>query len=433
MTPPNDTTTAPTVVVGGGIIGLASAYELARSGRPVHVVEKTPVGRGASVGNAGWVTLSQCFPVPSPGSVRVALKSTGRADSPLYVRPAPSSRLAKWLWQFGRHTTPRAFQRGTAALGAFAEHSMDLYEKWGADGVDTSLQHPGLLHAFLDEQEAVSSLRLQASTAAGRYKVPDAPLPTADAQRIEPALSDEVTAAYLVPGEGLVDPRALVASLVAKVRDLGGCIEEQTGVSGLRTEGGRVVAVETEHGAIDCANVIIAAGAWSADLLGRIGCPVLLQSGKGYSFSVDLPIPPRHPILLHDKHVAVSPLGDTTRIAGTMEFSGNNLRLDWRRIEAIARASRHYLGSWFTETDDLVGLIKDPWVGGRPLLPDGLPLIDRVPTYRNAFVATGHGMLGVTLAPVTAAALAQYLDTGQRPDALEPFSFARLHRGAVSA
>jgi glycine/D-amino acid oxidase-like deaminating enzyme len=136
-------------------------------------------------------------------------------------------------------------------------------------------------------------------------------------------------------------------------------------------------------------------------------------------------VPPRHPLYLGDKHVAVSPIGSTTRIAGTMEFSGNNLRLDWRRIEAIARASQHYLGDWFAHSDELMGLIVDPWVGGRPMLPDGLPLIDRVPSIANAYVSTGHGMLGVTLAPSSAAALAELMISGKRPPVLVPFGFDR--------
>jgi D-amino-acid dehydrogenase len=171
--------------------------------------------------------------------------------------------------------------------------------------------------------------------------------------------------------------------------------------------------------------VVVAAGSWSGGLLDQLGAPVLLQAGKGYNFSVSLPTPPRHPILLADKHVAVSPLSDTTRIAGTMEFSGNNLRLDWRRIEAIAHASRHYLGRWFSSPDELMGLIREPWVGGRPMLPDGLPLIDQVPGVRNAYVATGHGMLGVTLAPGTAAALVQLM-CGAPPEVLTPFRSRRM-------
>ena len=141
---------------------------------------------------------------------------------------------------------------------------------------------------------------------------------------------------------------------------------------------------------------------------------------------MNLDVPPKRPLYLGDKHVAVSPIGGSTRIAGTMEFSGNNRRLDWRRVEAIAKASREYLGPWFDSTDDLMGIIDSPWVGGRPMLPDGLPLIDRVPDLENAYVATAHGMLGVTLAPGTASALRGFIASGVRPDVLAPFGFARL-------
>jgi D-amino-acid dehydrogenase len=151
-----------------------------------------------------------------------------------------------------------------------------------------------------------------------------------------------------------------------------------------------------------------------------------MQAGKGYSFTVDLPAPARHALYLGDSKIAVSPLGHTTQIAGTMELSGNNRRLDWRRIVANARASTAYLGNWFDDADDLATQIHDPWVGARRLLADGLPIIDRILTVDNAFLAAGHGMLGVTLGPVTGQSLAHLITTGERPALLEPFSFDRL-------
>lgn len=151
----------------------------------------------------------------------------------------------------------------------------------------------------------------------------------------------------------------------------------------------------------------------STGLLSSLGGPLPLQAGKGYSFSVDLDPAPRHTLYFGERRAVASPIGATTRIGGTMELSGNNNRLDWRRIVAVALASRHYLGRWFDDPDDLVSLIRDPWVGGKPFLPDGLPVIDRVPGYGNAFAATGHGMLGVTLGPVTGHTLAEYVLTGR--------------------
>ena len=413
-----------TVVIGGGIIGLACAYELAMAGRDVHVVERATVGTGSSNGNAGWISLSHCYPVPAPGAVREALRTAGRADAPLYVRPSVSPSFLRWLYEFGRHCRAAEFRRGATALLALAAPTEGLFDAWAADGVDTTLTRPGLVHAFLDEDEAARTLAMQRSLANGHYALPDALLTGAEIQELEPALSSQVRAAYLVAGEGLVDPTGLVEGLITRIRDLGVRIHERSTVSDFAVEDGRVRAVAVDGHPLDCDEVVVAAGTWSADVLAMLGAPVRMQAGKGYSFAVDLPVAPKHPILLADKHVAVSPIDGRTRISGTMEFSGNNRRLDWRRVEAIAAASRHYLGRWYDSDEDLMALIADPWVGGRPMRPNGLPLIDRVPGVRNAYVATAHGMLGVTLAPTTASALTRFMTLGVRPAVLEPFGFA---------
>jgi glycine/D-amino acid oxidase-like deaminating enzyme len=414
-----------TVVIGGGIIGLACAYELARAGHDVHVIDRAVVGTGSSDGNAGWVTLSHAYPVPAPGAVREALRSVGRSDAPLYVRPSVSPRLMRWLYEFQKYCRPAAFLRGAAALLALAAPTETLFDKWSADGVATTLTRPGLVHAFLDEREATRMLSLQRALADGLYEVPDEPFTGASIQNLEPALGEQVRAAYLIEGEGLVDPSRLVAALIARLRDLDVRISERSTASDFVVERGRVRAVVVNGEHVSCERVVIAGGTWSADVLDKLDVHVRLQAGKGYSFAVDLPVPPARPIYLGDKHVAVSPIGATTRISGTMEFSGNNRRLDWRRVEAIAAASSRYLGPWYDTGADLMALIDRPWVGGRPMRPNGLPLIDRVPRLANAYVATAHGMLGVTLAPTTAAALTRFMDSGVRPSELLPFGFAR--------
>jgi D-amino-acid dehydrogenase len=310
-------------------------------------------------------------------------------------------------------------------LSALAESTDRTFDAWRSDGIDTTLTRPGLVHAFLDENEADKTLTLQRNLADGSYKVPDSVLTGAAIRQLEPALNDEVRVAYVIDGEGLVNPTQLVASLALRLGALGVKISEHSRASNFVVDARRVRAVVVNDEPIDCDTVVVAGGTFSADVLAGLGVPIRMQAGKGYSFAVDLPVAPKHPTYLGDKHVAVSPLGEHTRIAGTMEFSGNNRRLDWRRIEAIANASRDYLGRWYETGDDLMGLIHNPWVGGRPMLPDGLPLIDQVPTVENAYVATAHGMLGVTLAPSTATALRRFIDTGIRPMVLVPFGFTR--------
>lgn len=415
------------VVVGGGVVGLCTAYHLARAGLPVEVVERGTIGSGASRGNAGWVCLSHSTPVPAPGVLRYALRSLGRPESPLYLRPLPDPAFVTWLWRFWRSSRPAVFRRGYAAIAELNRDTFELFDALREDGVGTTLTRPGMVHAFLSATEARHHLDLQRQMAEGRYPVPDGISTGDEARRLDPALSPAVQAAYLVPGEGVVDPEAFARALGERLTASGVKIHEQARAVGFRRTADGVGGVVTEEGEIACGGVVIAAGMRSAALLGTLGHHGLpLQAGKGYSFSVDLDPAPRHALYFGERRAVASPIGGTTRIGGTMELSGNNNRLDWRRITAVAMASRRYLGNWFDDPDDLVTLIRDPWVGGRPMLPDGLPVIDRLPGHSNAYVATGHGMLGVTLGPVTGRALADFVTTGRRPAALTPFGFARL-------
>ncbi|MBV1937295.1 FAD-dependent oxidoreductase [Streptomyces sp. BV286] len=412
--------------MGGGVVGLCTAYYLAAAGVPVEVVERRGLGSGVSRGNAGWVCLSHSTPVPAPGVVRYALRSLGRPDSPLYLRPLPDPAFVRWLWRFWRSSTPTAFRRGYAAVAELNRDTFDLFDGLREAGVDTTLTRPGMVHAFLSPAEARQHLAVQREMAHGRYPMPDDVTTGPGARLLDDALSARVRAAYLVEGEGVVDPEAFTRALGEKLAAEGVKVHENAEATGFRSSGGRVTALRTVQGDIPCSAVVVAAGMRSPGLLRTLGSLLPLQAGKGYSFSVDLDPAPRHTLYFGERRTVASPIGGTTRIAGTMELSGNNNRLDWRRIVAVALASRHYLGRWFDDPDDLVGLIRDPWVGGRPFLPDGLPVIDRVPGHENAFAAAGHGMLGVTLGPVTGLRLAEYVRTGRRPEALAPFRFDRL-------
>ncbi|WP_030664710.1 NAD(P)/FAD-dependent oxidoreductase [Streptomyces cellulosae] len=426
MTQVFDDSAGPVVVVGGGVVGLCTAYYLAAAGVQVEVVERRALGSGASRGNAGWVCLSHSTPVPSPGVVRYALRSLGRPDSPLYLRPLPDPAFVRWLWRFWRSSTPAAFRRGYAAIAELNRDTFDLFDGLRAAGIDTTLTRPGMVHAFLSESEARHHLVIQREMADGRYPMPADVTTGPEARLLDQALSPRVRAAYLVEGEGVVDPEAFARALGEALSAQGVKVHENAEATGFRSTGGRVTALRTAQGEIPCGAVVIAAGMRSPALLRSLGQPLPLQAGKGYSFSVDLDPAPRHTLYFGERRTVASPIAGTTRIAGTMELSGNNNRLDWRRIVAVALASRHYLGRWFDDPDDLVSLIRDPWVGGRPFLPDGLPVIDRVPEHDNAFAATGHGMLGVTLGPATGHRLADYILTGHRPEPLTPFRFDRL-------
>lgn len=414
------------VIIGGGVIGLCLAYYLAEAGVGVDLIERRTVGSAASRGNAGWVCESHSAPIPAPGIMSYALRSLGRPNSPLYLRPFPDPAFLTWLWRFWRSTDQRRFDAGYRAVANLNQDTFELYDALAAADIPTTLRRVGMVHAFKSRNAAVRLRDSQAVSSAGRYELGPNIVEGAAAAALDPALSDAVQAAYLVPGEAVVDPERLTAGLAKAVIERGVRIHEQTLVTGFRVESHRVTAVETSAGAIDCSSVAVTAGMWSRKLLRELQVRLPLQAGKGYSFGVELDPAPQHALYLGDSKIAVTPVGRTTRIAGTMELSGNNTRMDWRRIVAIARGSTAYLGQWFDDEDELSSRIHDPWVGARPLLPDGLPVIDRIADFDNAYVATGHGMLGVTLGPVTGKSLTELMVTGQRPAVLDAFSFDRL-------
>lgn len=190
----------PVVVVGGGVVGLCTAYYLAAAGLPVEVVERRGLGSGASRGNAGWVCLSHSTPVPAPGVVRYALRSLGQPDSPLYLRPLPDPAFVRWLWRFWRSSTPAAFRRGYAAIAELNRDTFDLFDGLRENGVATTLTRPGMVHAFLSPAEARHHLAIQRQMADGRYPMPDDVTIGPEAHLLDDALSPGVRAAYLVEG-----------------------------------------------------------------------------------------------------------------------------------------------------------------------------------------------------------------------------------------
>jgi D-amino-acid dehydrogenase len=261
------------------------------------------------------------------------------------------------------------------------------------------------------------------------YTVPDGLLTGMELRDLEPTLSRRAEAGYLISEERHVDPARLTAGLAGLARKSGAEIWEQAEVTRIEHATRRVEAVVAGSDVLPVRGVVLAGGASSGALLRPLGVRLPLTAGKGYSFLRRLRELPSRPIHLGDIKVAVTPFARGLRVAGTMELSGNNEALRRPRAEAIARGAAGYFGGW----DELDGNGGGPepeelWVGRRPLTPDGLPILGRVPPFENLFIATGHSMLGITLAPASGKALAEYVLSGRRPEVLAPFGLERFQR-----
>ena len=409
------------VVVGAGAIGLSCAYFLQRRGFDVDVVDSGPVGDGASWGNAGWVSPSLSAPIPGPAALRTALRSIGKPTSPLWLRPQFDPSFLLWGLGFLRHCTPRSSERGLAATAVLSRDAFRYFDEMLRDGLELNLERRGLLligtsRAAIDEELAELG-RLSAH----QIPVEVSRLSAAECRDREPLIGPGVAGGIYVSTEGHLDPRELTSALAGMITSRGGRVRTGEAVQGFLTEDQRVTAV-VAGSEIPASTVVIAAGARSVPVARMLGARLPMTAGKGYSFSVTSTREPSSPMYLIETKAGVTPMAGRVRIAGTIEFSGLNAYRDPRRIEALKLAARGYLPEldWTTSAEE--------WTGMRPLCPDGLPVLDRVPGFRNAYLATGHSTLGITLAAVTGAHMASFVGSGTAPDELGPFRFPSYFR-----
>ncbi len=417
-------------VIGGGVIGLCAAHYLERGGAEVVLLERDLVGGGCSKGNGGWVCPSISRPLPAPGLTLTSLRWLLRSDSPLYIKPAALPRLAGWLWDFRRHCNAESYAAGVAALAALNAPTNELFRGLGEEGVAFERAEAGTILAYGDETEMNETRALLEGL--GEERV--GPVEVLDRRALaeaEPDLRGGLVG-LRVADDSHVRPESLCAGLAETLEARGVRIIPGTRAVGFVLEGRRVRAVRVvkrhdagppvrSGGGIDADVVILATGAETAALAAMLGPKLPVQAGKGYSITVRNPgARLAQPVHVSPARMGFTPFRGALRALGTMEFSGINQRLDGRRVAILERAMRRYLPG------ALQGTGRVDWVGMRPVTPDGLPAIGWLPGLDNACVATGHQMLGVTLAPSTGHALAQLVLDGRSDIDIAPFDPARF-------
>ena len=385
------------LIIGGGIVGLCSAYFLQKEGHKVTVLDKSDITSGASFVNAGYITPSHIIPLASPGMISKGIKWMFNSSSPFYMQPRWDTDFFKWSWYFHKSSTKEKVDLAIPLIKEINIISRELFTsiKNSGDLGDFQLERKGLLMLYKTDKEGEHEM--QVAKKASYLGLEVSSLNKKELDTLQPNVTMNVKGAIHYECDGHTTPTEFMKKMLEYLKRSGVIIKTNEEVIDLSTENGRIIKVTTNKNDYSPKEVVLAAGSWSDNLSKKLNIKLPIQAGKGYRINVPRPTGITIPAILMEAKVAVTPMAEYTRFAGTMEFSGINDVIRKQRVEAIANATTEFYPEIkISEAEKL-----DAKSGLRPVSPDGLPYIGKSSSLKNLTVATGHAMMGWSLGPVT--------------------------------
>ncbi len=409
------------IIIGGGVIGLACAHYLIDSGASVRIIEKEEVGSGASHGNCGLLCFSDVIPLCSPGTVGNEILKTMKGTSSLSVKPTLDIKRLIWLLKFASKCNASHMKKAAKEKYEILNYSIGLFDALlSLDGMDCDFEKKGMLTVFKDKKNFENYQSTNAFL--DIYNMGAQKIEKNELQTIEPALSNDLAGAWLNKADWHLKPDMLMASWRKHLACKGVIIEEHCKMLDFEITGNTVVGVNTVKGNFKADAFILATGAWAPRTVKQLKLNLPVQPGKGYSITMEKPgICPSHPCVLSEKNMVVTPWKNTCRLGGTMEFSGYNDYLNPGRLTKLVSGAKAYL------KEPVGHPVIEEWAGLRPMTYDDLPIIDKSPFQENLIIATGHGMLGLTLATGTAKIVGDLVYSKEPDINIQPFGIDRFN------
>lgn len=404
------------IIIGGGIIGLCTAYYLSKEGHQVTVIDKNSISSGASFVNAGYITPSHIIPLSSPGIINKGLKWMLNSRSPFYVKPRLNAQFLKWAWSFKKSATPGKVKKSIPVIKDINLLSRELYEEMKkSQDFAFNYERNGLLMCYnsakgeedesslaeMAEMEGLDVMHLTKQNLKDQF--PDA--------------NYDVRGAWFYADDGHMTPNDFMKQMKDFLDRNNVQILTNTEVTGFKANKNQIQQILTDKGNFKADEVILAAGSWSSNLGKQLGLKLLVEAGKGYSFNVYRDLGIKIPSVLVEAKVAVTPMNGFTRFAGTMELGGINDLINPVRVEAIANAAENYFSRLKISSEEKSKVQS----GLRPCSPDGVPFIGRPSKYKNLTVGTGHAMMGWSLGPATGKLISEIISARRPSLDLEPF------------
>jgi D-amino-acid dehydrogenase len=380
------------IIIGGGIIGLSSAYYLQRSGWQVTVIDKSDFTDNCSYGNMGYVCPSHFIPLAAPGIVKQGLKWMWNSQSPFYVQPRLNSALIDWGLKFMRSSSKKNVEDSAVPLRDIALLSQREYEQWAKE-FDFSYEHKGLLEIFQTEAKAEHAKH---TVEKAKELGLDAELLLYDElQRLEPHTRINAMGAILFKCDTHLYPDKLMKGLIRLLQESGVelCADEE--VIRFEKTSNNISKVITPNRSYKADQVVIATGAWSREVATMMNIKLPLIPGRGYSITFEnSSYKVNYPAVLMEGRVAITPMdGNKIRFGGTMEITSINKAPRMNRVKGILNAVKRF----YPEFDIPIPAAEKVWYGYRPCSADGLPYIGKVRRWSNLVIATGHSMIGLSL------------------------------------
>lgn len=394
------------LIIGGGIVGLSSAYFLQKEGHQVTVIDKSDITSGASFVNAGYLTPSHIIPMASPGKITQGLKWMFNSASPFYMKPRWDVDFFKWSWYFKKSSTNAKVEKAIPVIKDVNILSRDLFEgiKASGDLGDFQLERKGLLMIY--KTQAAYEHEMEVAKKASFLGLEVNELNESQLAEMEPNIKIDAAGAVHYECDGHTTPTEFMPKMLQYLKNVGVQIRTNEEVLDLSVNNSQISGVKTSKGNISADEIILAAGSWTGKLSKKLNIKLPLQAGKGYRINIKRHLGISMPAVLMESSMAVTPMKGFTRFAGTMEFSGLNDTIRKERVEAIAAGAKKYYPE-IEITSEEKSLAKS---GMRPVTPDGLPYIGRSSRIKNLTFATGHAMMGWSLGPATGKLVSEIID-----------------------
>ena len=404
------------IVIGGGIIGLCSAYYLQKEGHQVTIVDQSNMDAGTSYVNAGYLSPSHIIPLSAPGVMIKGLKWMFNSSSPLYIKPRLDLDFLKWVWAFNKSCNISHVHKSAPIIRDISVLSQELFEDIkNSENFTYHYDKKGLLMLCLTEKTLEEEVKI--AKLAQNLGLEASEINIEDIKKLEPNVEINAIGATYYRGDSHTTPNEFMNDMKAHLKSSGVQFYINEKVEDLDFKNGKITSILTNKQVFSADEFVLAAGSWSSLLSKKLGLKLLLQAGKGYRINTVKPTGITIPAIMAESKAAVTPMNGFTRFAGTMEIAGINHNINNVRVEAIANSTTRYYPNIVLTKEEK----EDAACGLRPVSPDGLPYIGKSKKCRNLTIATGHAMMGWSMATATGMLVSEIISEQKPSLSLQSF------------